>query len=88
MIDFLGYAAGFLAMISFLPQVIKTLRTRKAQDISLSMLVLTLLTNVLYLLYGALLNLLPIVIMISIMTAIVIVQIAFTLKYRSSRKEG
>ena len=52
------------------------------------MLILTLLTNVLYLLYGAILKLYPIVIMIGIMTVIVIVQIAFTLKYRSPIGKG
>jgi len=34
MVEFIGYLAGFIAMVSFLPQVVKTLRSRSAQDIS------------------------------------------------------
>ncbi|MFC1669066.1 SemiSWEET family sugar transporter [Spirochaetota bacterium] len=84
MIDAIGYIAGLLAMISFLPQVVKTYRTKSAQDISLPMLQLTLTTNILYVLYGILLKLYPIVIMISIMSCIVIIQIVLTIKYRSN----
>ncbi len=84
MIDTIGYVAGFLAMISFLPQVIKTLRTRRTDDISMGMLLLTLITNILYMIYGSLLELYPVIIMIGIMTCIVILQIILTLKWSSS----
>jgi MtN3 and saliva related transmembrane protein len=83
MIDTIGYVAGFLAMISFLPQIIKTLRTRRTNDISMGMLLLTLITNILYVIYGSLLELYPIIIMIGIMTFIVILQIILTLKWSS-----
>ena len=83
MIDTIGYVAGFLAMISFLPQVIKTLRTRRTDDISMGMLLLTLITNILYMIYGSLLELYPVIIMIGIMTCIVILQIILTLKWSS-----
>ena len=83
MIDTIGYVAGFLAMISFLPQIIKTLRTRRTDDISMGMLLLTLSTNILYVIYGTLLDLYPIIIMIGIMTCIVILQIILTLKWSS-----
>ncbi len=45
MIDTIAYIAGFLAMISFFPEIIKTLRTRRTDDISMGMLLLTLITN-------------------------------------------
>ena len=34
---FLGYLAGFLTTISFVPQVIKTWKTKSADDLSLGM---------------------------------------------------
>ncbi len=83
MIDTIGYIAGFLAMISFFPQIIKTLRTRRTDDISMGMLLLTLITNIFYLIYGALLHLYPVIIMIGIMTCIVFFQIILTLKWSS-----
>ena len=84
MIDVIGYAAGTLAMVTFLPQLIKTVRTKRAADISMLMLLLTLATNVLYVVYGALLKLYPIVIMIGIMACTVVLQILLTVKYRNS----
>ena len=85
MIDTIAYTAGFLGMITFLPQVLKTLKTKKANDISIVMLLLTLATNILYIFYGLFLNLYPIIIMLTIMSCIVILQIVLTLKYRSSK---
>jgi MtN3 and saliva related transmembrane protein len=82
MVEFIGYIAGFLAMISFIPQVVKTMHSKCAGDISLSMLLLTLITNLLYVAYGIALGLKPIVIMIGIMCGIVVLQIGLTLKYR------
>lgn len=81
MVDFIGYLAGFLAMVSYLPQVVKTLRSRSAKDISLGMLLLTLVTNILYIVYAVALELAPIVIMLSIMTCIVLAQIFLTWRF-------
>jgi len=81
MIDVIGYSAGILAMVTFCPQLIKTLHTKKAGDISVLMLLLTLATNVLYLIYGILLKLYPIVIMLGIMSCTVLMQIVLTMKY-------
>jgi len=86
MVDFIGYLAGFLAMISFLPQVIKTIKTRSVHDISLSMLMLTLATNILYLVYSTALSLTPITVMISIMTCIVLLQIVLTIRFRKANE--
>lgn len=82
MVEFIGYLAGFLAMLSFVPQVVKTVRSKSAEDISLLMLLLTLLTNLLYVVYGISLHLTPIVVIIGIMSGTVVLQIGLTLKYR------
>jgi len=85
MTDALAYSAGFLAMISFVPQLLRTIRTKSAADISVTMLLLTLATNVLYFIYGLILSLYPIVIMIGLMTCVVSLQLVLTLKYRLPR---
>ncbi|MBF0283467.1 MAG: SemiSWEET transporter [Magnetococcales bacterium] len=51
-IEWLGYLAGGLTAASFLPQVIRTWRTRSAADLSLGMLTLYLSSTVLWLVYG------------------------------------
>lgn len=60
-IDLLGAVAGTLTTISFVPQVVKTLRTRQTRDISLAMW-LTFCAGVsLWTVYGLLLGAWPIV---------------------------
>ncbi len=52
MIEIIGYAAALLTTISFLPQVIKTIRTKDTQGISLFMYLLFVAGIVLWLIYG------------------------------------
>jgi len=82
MVEFIGYLAGFIAMITFLPQVMRTIRAKKSDDISLWMLSLTLLANVLYEIYAIALSLTPVIVMIGLMNIIVVLQIYLTIKYR------
>lgn len=50
--SFLGLAAGFLTTLAFLPQVIRTWRTRSTEDISLVTFATFSLGVFLWLLYG------------------------------------
>jgi Uncharacterized conserved protein len=60
-VTLLGLAAGFLTTASFLPQVVKTWRTRSAQDLSYGMIVLFISGITLWLLYGIEIQSLPII---------------------------
>jgi len=82
-VEFIGYLAGFIAMWTFLPQVARTLKTRKSDDISLWMLALTLISNILYEIYAIYLGLIPVIVMMGLMSLVVLVQIFLTLKYRT-----
>ncbi|QSZ66613.1 hypothetical protein RJ40_03420 [Methanofollis aquaemaris] len=50
----IGFCAGLLTTVSFLPQVIRTLRTRSAHDFSALMLILLFAGLTLWFVYGAL----------------------------------
>lgn len=52
----LGYIAGLFTMISFLPQVVKTWRTKKTKDISLPTYVILTAGILLWFLYGILIK--------------------------------
>ena len=86
-IDLLGYLGGVFLMISFLPQVIKTWRTKAADQISILLLVMTLLSAIFYNLYAFLLGLTPVLIMNSIFFILVLVQLILTVKYYKTREE-
>jgi MtN3 and saliva related transmembrane protein len=55
-VDILGYSAGFVTTLTFLPQVIKTWKEKSAKDISLMMFLIAAMNELMWIAYGALLN--------------------------------
>jgi MtN3 and saliva related transmembrane protein len=53
-IQILGYAAGTITSITFLPQVIQIYKTKSAKDLSLQMLLLLIAGVLMWLCYGIL----------------------------------
>ena len=51
-IEFYGYFAAILTTLAFLPQLIKTLRTKKAEDVSLLTLIMFLTGVLSWIFYG------------------------------------
>jgi len=54
MIQYLGYFAGLLTVGAFLPQVVRTWRTRRTRDLSLATSGLLVTTGSLWMVYGIL----------------------------------
>ncbi len=61
MIEYLGYFAGALTVFSFLPQVIRTWRSRQTGDLSLGMFSLLVTASLLWMIYGAITSDWPII---------------------------
>lgn len=80
-ISIIGTIAGSLTTISFLPQVIKAHTTRHTKDLSLAMYLVFLVGVIFWLLYGFLLNELPIIIANAVMLAITLDIILLKIKY-------
>jgi MtN3 and saliva related transmembrane protein len=59
--DLIGYAAGILGTAAFLPQVLKTVKSRRTQDISLGMYILFCSGVALWLIYGLRLGSMPVI---------------------------
>ncbi len=59
--DLLGYTAGLLTTLAFLPQAVRTWRTRSAGDLSWGMLLIFMTGLLVWLLYGLALGAWPIV---------------------------
>ena len=55
-VEILGYAAGAITCLTFLPQVIKTYKSKPAKDVSLMMFVIAAVNEAMWIVYGALLN--------------------------------
>ena len=51
-VEIFGYFAAFLTTAAFLPQLIKTLKTKKADDVSLTTLVMFIVGVLSWIIYG------------------------------------
>jgi MtN3 and saliva related transmembrane protein len=60
--EYVGYLAGLLATLSFLPQVLKTLKHRRTQDISLGMYALFCSGVFLWMIYAILISSVPLLV--------------------------
>ena len=78
-VDLVGYATGALLAICFVPQVWQTWKTRRADDVSFWMILLTLLSAVLYEIYAVMLGLWPVVIMNGSFGVLVAIQLGLKL---------
>lgn len=85
MVDVIGYLAGFFLMLSFIPQVIKTIKTRTTDGLSVAMLAITLISGVLYEIYSVWLMLTPVVVMNGIFTILVATQLTMTIKINAGK---
>jgi len=61
-ISMYGYAAAFCTTVSFIPQIIKIIKEKDAKDISIGMYLIFTFGILMWLVYGMMLNELPIII--------------------------
>lgn len=54
--DILGYAAGALTAFTFLPQVLKTWKEKSAKDVALNMFIIAFVNEIMWLVYGVMLD--------------------------------
>ena len=79
----MGYFAGFLTTISFLPQVVKTWKSRSASDLSLGMFSVFSVGVMFWLIYGFLIQEPPIIFWNSVTLALVLAILVMKLKFDS-----
>ena len=79
--DIIGYISGFLLALCFLPQIVRTIRRRSADDVSMYMLLLTFSSAVGYEIYAWRLELMPVVIMNGIFALMVLFEIILKAKF-------
>ncbi len=80
-VDILGYSAGFITTLTFLPQVLKTYKEKSARDVSLNMFIIAAVNEVMWIVYGALRNDNVIILTNAVVLAMSLTMIFFKLKY-------
>jgi MtN3 and saliva related transmembrane protein len=83
----LGLLAGFLTTIGFLPQIIKGYRSKSMGDLSLFMPILIGIGLFIWLIYGILLDSLPLILWNAIALALNLVIIVLILRYGRNQKD-
>ncbi len=79
--DILGYSAGAITSLTFLPQVIKTWKLRSARDVSLLMFIIAAVNEVMWIVYGALLDNWVIILTNAIVLVMSLTMIFFKLRF-------
>lgn len=77
-----GYIAGTLTTISFVPQVAKAWKMKETRDLSLAMLVLFAAGVLLWILYGVWVDSLPVIAANIITFALILVLLGLKIRYR------
>lgn len=86
-IHLLGMAAGSISAITFLPQVIKTWKTKSADDISLLMFTFATISVIMWLVYGIILRNVPIIYTNSLVLVCSLIMLYFKFRF-SGKKDG
>ena len=86
MTDILGYISATLTTIAFLPQIIKTVQTKSAKDVSMGMFVLFTIGVFLWIIYGILTKTYPVLIANAVIFCLALAQIILKIKYDRNTK--
>ena len=81
-IEYIGYAAGFLTTLAFLPQALKVFRSKKTRDISLLWALLMTFGVFLWFCYGYANHSLPMMIANGITFVLMLVILVFKLRFK------
>jgi len=79
--EIIGYLAGIFIMISFIPQVIKSYKTKNVGDISLGLIIATIIGTIFWIIYGGMIESMPLIIMNIIFGITVLYQLYLKIKY-------
>lgn len=83
-IDILGLVAGCITSIVFLPQVIKTWKSKSASDVSLLMFCFATLSVIMWLVYGIILKNIPIIFTNSTVLVLSLIMLYLKFKFKNN----
>jgi MtN3 and saliva related transmembrane protein len=81
-IELLGYVAGTISSLTFLPQVIKTWKSKSAKDISIWMFTFATLSVIMWLVYGILTNNGPVIYTNAAVLVLSLTMVYFKIRYK------
>jgi len=85
-IELLAYVAGVLTLLNMLPQIIRTYKTKRAEDVSYLMVITYSLSMVLWVIYAYFINSWPIIITNGIAFIMSLIQLGLMNKYNKKTR--
>lgn len=82
MIDVLGFLAGALTTIAFVPQLLKTWTTKSAKDVSLVMMITFCMGLFLWFIYGLAIQAMPVIVTNAVTLILASLILILKIKYR------
>jgi len=82
----LGMTAGSISAITFLPQVIKTWKSRSAEDISMLTFTFATISVIMWLVYGIILKDIPIIYTNSLVLVCSVIMLYFKIRFGKKQK--
>lgn len=86
-IEIIGFIASVLGTFSLVPQVIKTYKSRSVAGISLIMYIIISIDSVLWLIYGGVLSLTPLIVQSSIILTAAFLMVIMKLLWKDREKD-
>lgn len=83
--ELIGTAAGLLSCITFLPQVIRTWRSRSVRDVSPLMFIIATISTLLWLVYGILIRNFPVIFTNSIVGSLSFIMLFLMFRFRNNQ---
>ena len=84
-IEFVGHVGAFLSSVTFIPQVYKVWKTRSANDLSLTMLLIVFTSTVIWLVYAFALMLWPVILANCIVGFLSIMLLYFKMTFKKEK---
>lgn len=84
-IDAIGIVAGFLIVCSFVPQLVMIIKNKSAKDISVTMYIVLLIAQVLWMVYGVLKRDFQVIVTNAVTSFLTILIIIFALWYSKNK---
>jgi MtN3 and saliva related transmembrane protein len=81
-IQIAGHLGAFLSSVTFIPQVYRVWKTKSANDLSMTMMVIVFSSTVIWLVYGVALMLWPVILANSVIAVLSLMLIYFKLTFK------
>jgi MtN3 and saliva related transmembrane protein len=83
-IQIAGHIGAFLSSVTFIPQVYRVWKTKSANDLSMTMMVIVFISTVIWLVYGVALMLWPVILANSVIAVLSLMLIYFKITFKRS----